>query len=98
MYQLKNLYSQSVCNIKCETSLFLKLKSQAIAHQTAPIGTYIKVGSSVFQDELSGVRLVFTVVYIHLELISLNRGNNISTSLTRNNTSWLLKESFKKNV
>lgn len=62
--------------------LTLKLKSQVITCQTASIGTYIKVGSSVLQDELSGVRLVLTVVHIHLELISLKRRNNISTSLT----------------
>lgn len=33
----------------------------------------------MFQDELSGVRFVLTVVHIHLELISLSRRYNIST-------------------
>lgn len=33
--------------------------------------TYVKVGSSVLQDELSGVGLVLTVIDIHLELVSL---------------------------
>lgn len=33
--------------------------------------THVEVGPSVFQDELSGVRLVLTVIDVHLELISL---------------------------
>lgn len=36
--------------------------------------THVEVGPSVLQDELSGVRLVLTVVDVHLELIRL--GNN----------------------
>lgn len=33
--------------------------------------THVKVGPSVLQDELSGVRLVLTVIDVHLEFISL---------------------------
>ena len=51
---------------------------QVILHQALMVGTYIKVGSSMFQDELSRVWLVLTVVHIHLELISLNSKNNTS--------------------
>lgn len=36
------------------------------------IDTYVKVGSSMFQDQLSGVGFVLTIIDIHLELISLS--------------------------
>lgn len=42
----------------------------------------------MFQDELSGVGLILTVVHIHLELISLNRRNNTSTLLTSYDLGW----------
>lgn len=67
-------------------------------HQVAMLVTYIKVGSSMFQDELGGVRLVLTVVDIHLELISLGRRND--TSKLFHHLSIVLdgKQPIKKNV
>ena len=57
-----------------QQQLILNLKLHFIIHEAVLVVTYIKVRSSMFQDELSGVGLVLTVVHIHLELISLSRG------------------------
>ena len=68
---------QNVKEKKKKTNI-MSSHHQVILHQVLMIGTYIKVGSSMFQDELSRVRLVLTVVHIHLELIGLSSRNNIS--------------------
>lgn len=75
MYVLQNVKEKR----KNSNTNIMSSHQQVILHQALMVlGTYIKVGSSMFQDELSRVRLVLTVVHIHLELISLNSRNNTS--------------------
>lgn len=45
--------------------------------------THVKVGPSVFQDELSGIRLVLTVVDVHLELVSLGNKETAACNLRK---------------
>lgn len=67
---LYNMKIHYLCSLRC-------------THQAVLVVTYVKVLSSMFQDELGRVRLVLTIIDIHLELISLGTRKSINTLIIR---------------